>query len=96
MLSMGSNTAVIPFDCVDDGTIEPVVSVIPRGFDTPSYLPEVNGLLNVMRLAGSRVVVRHYHNCTHILMKKATVEMLTDFVTYLMNKNCPLLITTAK
>ena len=96
MLSRGSKVAVIPFECVDDGTIEPVVSIIPRGFDTPAYLPGINGLLNVMRLAGSRVTVRHYGNCTHILMEKATVEMVIDFVTYLMNQNCPLLITTAK
>ena len=96
MLTRKSEVAVIPFECVEDGTIEPVVAIIPRGFDTQAYLPNINGLLNVMRLSGSRVTVRHYRNCTHILMEKVSAGMIIDFVTYLMGQKCPVLITTAK
>ena len=88
--------AVIPFECVEDGTIEPIVAIIPRGYDTQAYLPNLNGLLNVMRLSGSRVTVRHYGNCTQILIEQASDGMLIDFITYLLGQKCPVLITTAK
>ena len=96
MLARKSEVAVIPFECVEDGTIEPIVAIIPRGYDTQAYLPNMNGLLNVMRLSGSRVTVRHYGNCTQILMEQASDGMPIDFITYLLGQKCPVLITTAK
>ena len=96
MLTRRTEVAVIPFELVEDGTMEPIVAIIPRGYDTQAYLPNLNNLLNVMRLSGSVVTIRHYENCTQILMKKASDGMLIDFVTYLMSRRCPLLITTAK
>ena len=65
--------------------------------ENTKFLTEnINGLLNVMRLSGSRVTVRHYMNCTHFLMEKVSAGMIIDFVTYLMGQKCPVLITTAK
>ena len=95
-MTRGTETAVIPFETVEDGTIEPIVAIILRGYDAQAYLPNMNNLLNVMRLSGAVVNIRHYDNCTQILMKRASDGMLIDFVSYLMSRRCPVLIATAK
>ena len=96
MMTTKTEAAVVPFETIEDGTIEPVVAIIPRGYDSQAYLPNMNNLVNVMRLSGAEVMFRHYVDCTHILMKRASPGMITDFVMYLLSRKCPVLITTHK
>ena len=48
MMTRRTEAAVIPFETVEDGTIEPIVAIIPRGYDAQAYLPNMKNLLIVM------------------------------------------------
>ena len=52
MMTTKTVAAVVPFDTLEDGTVEPVVAVIPTGYDTQVYLPNWNNLMNVLRCLG--------------------------------------------
>ena len=60
MMSTHTRAAVIPFEELEDGTMEPVLAIIPRGFDAQAYLPNWGNLVNVMRLAGADITYRFY------------------------------------
>ena len=96
MMTTQTEAAVVPFETIEDGTIEPMVAIIPRGYDSQAYLSNMNNLVNEMRLSGAEVIFRHYVDCTHLSLKKASPGMLKDFVSYLLSRKCPVLITTLK